>query len=204
MIHVVVTGGATLCREALAAALRAHPDFSVATIASPQAVPRPLPADAVVVQLCLPRAEAKDSRRAGCEPAAGARSLLICCSLPREKALALLQKGIGGIFPIGYPLAELPAAIRAVAGGGSWLDPEHVKLLVDAVSGKRDSVSLTARERAVLELVADGLTNKEIGRRLGLSEASVKATLQRLFRKSGVRTRSQLVRESLQILDDGL
>jgi anti-anti-sigma factor len=57
---------------------------------------------------------------------------------------------------------------------------------------------LTEREQAVLKGVFEGLTNKEIASRVQISEALVKATLQQLFEKSGVRTRSQLVRVALQ------
>jgi DNA-binding NarL/FixJ family response regulator len=56
------------------------------------------------------------------------------------------------------------------------------------------TVDLDSREREVLALVVEGLSNKEISSRLNLSESIVKATLQRLFEKVGVRTRGQLVR----------
>ncbi len=57
--------------------------------------------------------------------------------------------------------------------------------------------SLTGREQRVLQAVSDGLTNKQIAATLGVSESSVKATLQQLFRKARVRSRTQLVRFAL-------
>jgi two-component system, NarL family, nitrate/nitrite response regulator NarL len=57
---------------------------------------------------------------------------------------------------------------------------------------------LTERERQVLQHVFEGLANKEIADQLQVSESSVKATLQQLFAKTGVRTRSQLVRTVLE------
>ena len=57
---------------------------------------------------------------------------------------------------------------------------------------------LTRREQQVLGDVVDGLTNKEIAARVGVSEAAVKATLQQLFRKTHVRTRAQLVRIAIE------
>jgi DNA-binding NarL/FixJ family response regulator len=57
---------------------------------------------------------------------------------------------------------------------------------------------LTDREHEVLRGVFEGLGNKEIAARLGVSESSVKASLQNLFQKTGVRTRSQLVRIALE------
>jgi DNA-binding NarL/FixJ family response regulator len=56
----------------------------------------------------------------------------------------------------------------------------------------------TERENEVLQGVFEGLSNKEIGARLDISESSVKAALQQLFQKTGVRTRSQLVRIALE------
>jgi DNA-binding NarL/FixJ family response regulator len=57
---------------------------------------------------------------------------------------------------------------------------------------------LTERERQVLKGIFEGLTNKEIAGRIGVSEGAVKATLQQLFQKTRVRTRSQLVRIALE------
>jgi DNA-binding NarL/FixJ family response regulator len=58
--------------------------------------------------------------------------------------------------------------------------------------------SLTERQRQVLRSILDGLTNKEIAARMQASETSVKATIQELFNKAGVRTRSQLVRVAIE------
>jgi len=58
--------------------------------------------------------------------------------------------------------------------------------------------AFTEREQQVLSCVFEGLANKEIAARIGVSESSIKATLQQLFSKTGVRTRSQLVRIVLE------
>jgi two-component system nitrate/nitrite response regulator NarL len=63
---------------------------------------------------------------------------------------------------------------------------------------QRAAQALNARERAVLKRVFEGLTNKEIAAQLQISEGSVKAVMQQLFDKTGVRTRSQLVRIALE------
>jgi DNA-binding NarL/FixJ family response regulator len=60
--------------------------------------------------------------------------------------------------------------------------------------GQRTPTPITGREQQVLRGIFDGLTNKEIAAHVGVSESSVKATLQQLFRKTRVRTRAQLVR----------
>jgi len=66
------------------------------------------------------------------------------------------------------------------------------------VPGETRSRRFTEREQQVLSYVFEGLANKEIAARIGVSESSVKAALQQLFSKTGVRTRSQLVRIVLE------
>jgi DNA-binding NarL/FixJ family response regulator len=90
--------------------------------------------------------------------------------------------------------------VRDVVAGKVWFDRE---LLQKAMSGAGDGQEskaerFTERERQVLSGVFEGLVNKEIAERIGVSESSVKATLQQLFSKTGVRTRSQLVRITLE------
>jgi DNA-binding NarL/FixJ family response regulator len=97
-------------------------------------------------------------------------------------------------------------AIYKVMSGEMWLDSRAVRSLVAGASGKSDeqrtSQPLTERERAVLKGVFEGLTNKEIGVKLQTSEGTVKAVMQQLFDKTGVRTRSQLVRIALERLTE--
>jgi DNA-binding NarL/FixJ family response regulator len=69
---------------------------------------------------------------------------------------------------------------------------------VDQREEERVSPLLTEREQQVLRGIFEGLSNKEIGVRLGVTDGAVKATLQHLFQKTGVRTRSQLVRIALE------
>jgi len=198
MIQVIVAGGAKLYREAIAAALRSNADFTVSTAASPGKIVLPLPADTVVVQLCSPGADGMDPREQKCIPVGGSRCLLISCTLPRHEALHLLRQEIGGIFWLENSLSDLSKAIHVIASGGKWLDGEYIQILVAALNGADKGSGFSARERDVLGFVADGMTNKEIATRLGISESAVKATLQRLFQKAGVRTRSQLVRTVLE------
>jgi DNA-binding NarL/FixJ family response regulator len=94
----------------------------------------------------------------------------------------------------------LVEAMRAVMRGEIYFDPAFQDtLLSDSDSGSPPPPkALTSREQAVLSGVAEGLSNKEIAARVHVSEALVKATLQQLFDKNGVRTRSQLVRIALE------
>jgi DNA-binding NarL/FixJ family response regulator len=118
--------------------------------------------------------------------------------------LRALESGASGIFLKHSPPAQLIGAIYKVMAGEMWLDPKAVRSLVAGASGRteehRTSQPLTERERAVLKGVFEGHTNKEIAAGLEISEGSVKAVMQQLFDKTGVRTRSQLVRIALERL----
>jgi two-component system, NarL family, nitrate/nitrite response regulator NarL len=107
--------------------------------------------------------------------------------------------GVSGIFLKYNSPKTLLEAIRHVARGGEWMDSRAVSsepLAVDKPSQVK--AQLTQREQQVLRSIFEGLTNKEIAHNIGASQSSVKATLQRLFEKTGVRTRAQLVRIAIE------
>jgi two-component system nitrate/nitrite response regulator NarL len=87
-----------------------------------------------------------------------------------------------------------------VMSGEAWLDKRqmHILALAAAPAEQPSQRPLTQRERDVLRGGFEGVGNKEIAARLGVSESSVKASLQKLFQKTGVRTRSRLVRIALE------
>lgn len=108
--------------------------------------------------------------------------------------------GISGIFLKHSSPGTLLEAIRAVAAGYEWMDPKLTQPGADAANSRlpAEKEPLTQREQQVLRSVFEGLTNKEIAHRIGASQSSVKATLQNLFEKTGVRTRGQLVRIAIE------
>jgi len=129
------------------------------------------------------------------------RVLMVTGGMSDEVMLRALDHGASGIFLKNSPLAELMQAIRRVMQGETWIDSGMVKVLIAGArqhSGEVKQESLSARERNVLRCVFEGLGNKEIGQQLGISEGSVKAALQQLFARTGVRTRSQLVRIAVE------
>jgi DNA-binding NarL/FixJ family response regulator len=81
--------------------------------------------------------------------------------------------------------------VRAVYEGGSPLDPKAARVLLDSRRTSADSDTLTDREREVLLLVRGGLANKQIARKLGISERTVKAHLTNVFQRLGVTDRTQ-------------
>jgi DNA-binding NarL/FixJ family response regulator len=109
--------------------------------------------------------------------------------------------GISGVFLKHNSPTLLLEAIRVTARGGYWSDPPSGPAnseIVKARRGQDADAGLTPRERNVLRGVFEGQTNKEMAHEMGVSLSSVKATLQNLFEKMGVRTRGQLVRIAIE------
>ena len=83
------------------------------------------------------------------------------------------------------------AAVLAAAAGGSPLHPKAARVLLDARRDEKSGRQLSGREEEVLRLVLEGLPNKRIARRLGITERTVKAHLTRIFQQLGVADRTQ-------------
>ncbi len=131
----------------------------------------------------------------------GGRIFIVTAGMNDADYVRALGLGICGIFLKHSEPELLTTAIHKVIGGETWIDPRCIHALVKAVEGegrKSRKTQLSDRERDVLKGVFSGLSNKEIGDQLKISEASVKSALQQLFFKTGVRTRSQLVRVALE------
>jgi DNA-binding NarL/FixJ family response regulator len=109
----------------------------------------------------------------------------------QERILAALDAGAAGYILKDADAAEVSAAVRAAAAGGSPLDPKAARVLLDAKRSDRAAIKLTTREREVLRLVGQGLANKNIARRLGIAERTVKAHLTSVFQAIGVVDRTQ-------------
>jgi DNA-binding NarL/FixJ family response regulator len=135
--------------------------------------------------------------------AAGYRGkiLMVTAGMSESDASLAWRLGIAGIFHKHDSPATLLKAIRTAAAGTLWMDeraPSPELRPVDPILPKPSASGLTPRERQVLRGVFEGLSNQEIAHRIGVSLSSVKATLQQLFEKTGVRTRSQLVRIAIE------
>ncbi len=127
--------------------------------------------------------------------------LMVTAGISHANTLLALEGGVSGIFLKHNPPARLITAIHRIAAGEQWLDAGNLDSPVGIVSSQvkpAAAPTLNKREQEVLKGVFEGLTNKEIAAGLGISESYVKAVLQQLFSKTGVRTRSQLVRVALE------
>jgi len=121
--------------------------------------------------------------------------LMVTAGMNELQCQLAWKLGISGIALKHSSPASLLEAIRTVFDGGVW---NHQKGETCSPSAMKRTPGLTPRERQVLRGILEGLTNKDIARHIGVSISAVKGTLQQLFDKTGVRTRSQLVRIAIE------
>ena len=129
------------------------------------------------------------------------RVLIVTAWVSENEARRLMRQGAAGIFLKQAPLSELIESIRRVAAGETLANQAVGAAKEESASS---SPVFNDRQRKVLRFVLEGLSNKEIAWRLQISESYVKAILQSLFQKTGVRTRGQLVRVAFEQYEDQL
>jgi two-component system, NarL family, nitrate/nitrite response regulator NarL len=193
-----------LFRESLARLLAAEPDFAlIDECATPAGALESLARSSVdVVLLDLGDEGAMDFMAAARKVGYDSKFLIVTSTVDATSSAQALKLGASGIFLEFNSSARLIQAIRLVANGESWLDHSLIQMLAGRYPAFEDPrlriENLTCRQQTVIEGVVDGLSNRKIADRLGMSEGTVKSTLQQLFNKVGVRTRSQLVSAALR------
>ncbi|GAB36535.1 MadR family response regulator transcription factor [Gordonia otitidis] len=121
-------------------------------------------------------------------------SLVLTTFLDDDLVVRAVKAGARGYVVKDVDTTELVRAIQAVSGGGSAFDPRSAAIVLRTVSGGGESPeALTDREREVLRLLADGLSNKRIGETLFISESTVKFHIRNIIRKLGVTKRTDAV-----------
>jgi DNA-binding NarL/FixJ family response regulator len=205
-IRILLVDDHSLFRESLSRLLEAEPDFTIAgtcaNAAEAIAAIEREPIDVVLLDYDLGDEQGTvfldEAGRRGFK----GRILMVTAGMTDGGTLRAFEGGSAGVFLKHSPPSQLVQAIHRVASGEMWLDSRAVPSLVAGVSSKSSEQdagqSLNSRESLVLKAVFEGLSNKEIAGRMQISDSSVKAVLQQLFDKTGVRTRSQLVRIALE------
>jgi len=202
-IRLLLLDDHILFREGLRRLLVSEPDFeTIAECGTPQEALEALAGSAAdVVLLDFDLEDDTGTRFITSAKAAGYRGkiLMVTAGMSPVDVAVVRKLGISGIFLKHNPPRLLLEAIRAVAEGRTWMDPKMVPGTASAAEKSGAATDhLTPREQKVLRCVFEGLSNKEMAHQLGVSLSSVKATLQNLFEKMGVRTRGQLVRIAIE------
>jgi DNA-binding NarL/FixJ family response regulator len=135
-----------------------------------------------------------------------AKILVVTAGISGPEAVRLIQAGVRGIVHKRQSGQMLCESIRKIAAGESCLEDQYLTSLMQSMDRTRGAShsKLTDRERALMRYILEGLTNREIGTHLHISEGAVKASLRLLFEKVTVRTRAQLVKVALEQYRDQL
>ncbi len=195
MIRVAVVDDHTIVRNGLVALLGAHADLEiVGAVGDGEAAvalcveQRP---DVVLMDLSMPGVGGIEATRRIAAEAPGVQVVVLTSFMDRERIVEALSAGAIGYLLKDAEPEELIRGIHTAARGESPLDPRAARTMLGAQRAPDPLDVLTDREREVLMLVAEGLPNKQIGRRLEISEKTVKAHLTSIFRAIGVTDRMQ-------------
>lgn len=191
-------------REGLSHCLEKEPDFRVVgdfgSCTEALSVLRESEATVVLLDVNAGAERALNLVTTSLENGLGSKFLIVTAGTSRQEAIQLVQAGVMGILHKHHSIVELCNAIRLVAAGEFCLEPAYIDSAYrspDRAESKRQS-PLTERDRIVLRLLVQGLNNREIGKRLKITESGVKSSLRQLFNKMGARTRVQVIRIALE------
>jgi two-component system response regulator DevR len=185
-----------LIRRALFDLLSAEPDIDVVgEAASVEEAVREIPKhrpDVVVLDLRLPDGAGVDVVPQVREQTPDTRWLVLTSFDDPAEVRAAVEAGAAGYLLKDTASTECVRAVRQVAAGRGVLDPSVAQHLLDRGQGSADDLAkLTPQEQRVASLLAEGLTNRQIGERLGLAEKTVKNHVSAVLTKLGVANRTE-------------
>jgi DNA-binding NarL/FixJ family response regulator len=211
MIRVVVVDDEPLARAGIAMLVNTEEDIAVVAEAvdgqdalTQVRTQRP---DVVLMDVRMPGTDGVEATRAVIDEGLTAQNgqpigVIILTTFNIDEAVyAALRAGASGFLLKKAAPTEIVAAIRAVAAGEAWLDPAVTRRLINEFATRPEQhtttptqmTQLTPREREVLILLAQGLSNADVARQLFISEATVKTHLAHVMTKLGVREKAQAV-----------
>ncbi|HYW23621.1 MAG TPA: response regulator transcription factor [Terriglobales bacterium] len=207
-IRVLVADDQTLVREGLVTLLGLIPGIEVAGVArdGEEAIDLAgrLRPDVVLMDLRMPRLDGVEATRRLAAAGPTPRVVVLTTYADDQSIFAALQAGALGYLTKDSGADDIARAVRTVHAGQALLEPAVQRRLIESLRERPPAPAtvppapapddLTPREVEVLGLIARGLSNGEIARRLFVSEATVKTHVNNIFSKAGVRDRAQAVR----------
>jgi two-component system nitrate/nitrite response regulator NarL len=201
-VRVLLADDHAIVRAGLRSLINAEPRFSVIGEAvngeEAVALAASLTPDVLVLDVSMPRKSGLEALR-DLGDRARVKTLILTASIDRCGMLTALQLGARGVVLKTSASDVLVDALKTVANGDYWVDRERVSNFVDVLKKLNSSVrpagdpyGLTERQREILTAVVEGLNNRDIAKRLEISEHTVKHHLTQVFNKTGVSTRLEL------------
>lgn len=205
MIRLLIADDHTVLRECLVTSLRASGDCLVVGETgdgiSAIELAHALQPDVAIIDISMPRLNGVEVVRRLATELPRTRVLVLTMHEEDEYVVQVARAGARGYLVKNAATSELVEAIRTVAVGNVYFGPYATKVLVDQLQQPQPEDpygELSAREREVLHLVVDGLTIKEIARRLGISAKTAENHRSRVLAKLGVRNSAELVRYAVR------
>lgn len=208
MTTIVVADDHKIVREGLVRLLEEREDFTVVGEASDgeeavQMVLEKQP-DVVIMDIWMPRLGGIDATRRIGKKGSNAKILVLSMHESRSYVEEVLRAGASGYIVKNSAPADLLQAIDAVCSGASYLSPAITQQVVDAIARPGDAAPtgvsvLTDREREVLQLIAEGLSSKEIAAMLGVSLKTIDSHRSNLMEKLDIHKVSGLVRFAIRV-----
>jgi DNA-binding NarL/FixJ family response regulator len=197
MIRVLIADDHGVVRDGLAGVIAAQPDLEVVGSVengseAVEACRRSTP-DVVLMDLEMPVLDGIEATRIIREERPESAVLVLTSFADARRITAALDVGAAGYLLKDTSADDVVRGIRAAAEGGAPLDPQAARLLLEARDAPDPLEGISPREREVFALLLDGLPNKLIAQRLGISEKTVKTHLTNIFRRIGVTDRVQAV-----------
>jgi DNA-binding NarL/FixJ family response regulator len=197
MIRVLIADDHGIVRDGLAGVIAAQTDLEVVGSVEngSEAVEscRSLAPDVVLMDLEMPVLDGIEATRVIREEHPETAVLVLTSFSDARRITAALGVGAAGYLLKDASADDVIRGIRAAAEGGAPLDPKAARLLLEARDAPDPLEGISPREREVFALLLDGLPNKLIAHRLGISEKTVKTHLTNIFREIGVADRLQAV-----------
>jgi DNA-binding NarL/FixJ family response regulator len=195
MIRVLIVDDHAIVRNGLAQLLETTDDLELVGAArdGEQAVTMTaeLQPDVILMDLSMPGTDgiAATGRIVAANPSA--HVLVLTSFSDKTRILDALQAGAEGYLLKHSEPETILTGIRDVVADGSPLDPKAARVLLTNRRSPGPDTQLTVREQEILEMIGDGLQNKTIARRLGISERTVKSHLTNIYQRLGVTDRTQ-------------